>query len=141
MQQQHRKTSMGITQEHGALSIVKVDAIAAVSLIRDCENDIDGRIFHAGSDELTKHRNCDMTYRSRRREFNFRADENSGHFGTKIMSGLIKNRLLFCRKCSPIKFGLCGSRANATLITGFARFTGIITTRKSVYRITFLFAF
>lgn len=126
---------MGIKREHGALSIVKVDAIAAVSLIRDCENDINGRIFH---DELTKHRNCDMTCRSRRRELNFRADENSGHFGTKIISGLIKNRLLFCRKCPPIKFGLRGFRANATLITEFARFTIIITACKSVYRITFL---
>lgn len=79
---------MGITREHGALLIVKVDAIAAASLIRDCENDIEGRIFHASSDELTKHRNCDMTYRSRRRELNFRADENSGRFGTEDYVGL-----------------------------------------------------
>jgi len=69
-----------------------------------------------------------MTRRSCQREPNFHADENFragrnagrlflspenwGHFGTVIVLNLIKNRLLFCRKCPSMKFGLRGTRAN-----------------------------
>jgi len=65
------------------------------------------------------------------------ADENSEHFGTKIISSLIKNRLLFCRKCPSMKFVQRGMNLRAAqmwwIITEFTPFNGNNAEHRSFY--------
>lgn len=67
----------------------------------------------------------------------FSSDENSGYFETMITSGLIKNRLLFCRKC-PMKFGPCGVFAQMQwIITEFTIFNGTMRSVKVLNSLQF----
>lgn len=119
-----------IMRTRGILLIVKIDMRSPPSRSYETAKMIVTEEFFSATWQADKHqrrRCCDMTRRSRQREPNFRWKFAPGKMqtgflhwwkfgalrGTVIISGLIKNRLLFYRKCPSVEFGPRGSRANA----------------------------